>query len=211
MAIVITGIIVGAVGATLITSLRSNTQASAQMRSSRDAQLLSQYLLGDVQSAGPLAADATGATTGTHCLSSPIPSATARNVLHLSWTEASFAAVTPGVIHHASYWAFRPGATGPWTLVRYSCAENGPPSTITVLYQLESGTGASLVSSGGRLGLQITAVADDQTYRFEVLGRPRTPRVAARGRNPAPPPPPSYPNGPSHFGRVPRRAKEKQP
>lgn len=84
MAVLLTAVLVGAVAAALTTALRNQDSTRGLVADSVDAQILSTYLPGDVQNAGPAAGDLSTDPADTAGCSG----LTGDNVLALTWTDA---------------------------------------------------------------------------------------------------------------------------
>lgn len=191
ISIVILGVIAGAIAAAFITVLRNHEYSQKQIGETEDSLILTFWLGPDVQNATELGVDA-NPNTQTGCAASPVPTATNQNVLRLSWTDQS---TIPATARYAAYRAVQPSVTTPWTLVRYACVSGAAPSSVlTVVDHLQRATGATVVNTGSRLGLNVTTDVDGLVSTFEVTGTRRTPSVTSTTAPPPTSPPTSQPN-----------------
>jgi hypothetical protein len=150
--VVIIGVIIAAVGATMIVALRHHAGPGRTLGPSNDANLLSSYFTADVQSAS-LSDTAAGAASG--CAYSP-PAGTA-NVVALSWTDnAPVVPVSRAV-------AYRFDATA--------------PTLATVAHHVVGAT-ATVDTTDGAIDLDVTARAADAApsdrpfaFRLRAYGR----------------------------------------
>jgi prepilin-type N-terminal cleavage/methylation domain-containing protein len=164
------GIIIAAIAAAIIVSLKNDSRSADSLRGSRDAQTLALWLPSDVQSAGPTGIDPSAATP-TGCLNSPAQTATNFNVLRLTWTETT-------TTYYAAYRAVQTSGSEPWQLVRTYCTAGTAANTVIVVHNLANGSAATVVNTGSQLGLNITTSIGTPPYSFSVTGTPRTPNGA---------------------------------
>lgn len=185
LSIVIMGVVVGGVGAGIWTVLHNSDASKRQIGGSVDAQVLTSWLLPDVQSAGTSGASVDVApSTATGCASSPAYNAASNlNVLRLSWTDGSGATV------YAAYRAQQATPGDPWKLIRYFCTSGGTASTVTTVRYLESATAATVVNTSTRLGLTVATSVEGTPYSFTVTGTRRG--TAPSGVSPATSSPPN--------------------
>ncbi len=165
------GIIVAAIAAAVIVSLKNDNRSANSLRGSRDAQTLALWLPADVQSAAPTGGIDTNAATTTGCLNSPSQTAANFNVLRLMWTETA-------TTYFAAYRAVQPNLSQPWQLVRTYCTAGAVGNNVIVVRNLASGSSATVINNGTQLGLNIATSVSGATYSFSVTGTPRTPSGA---------------------------------
>jgi prepilin-type N-terminal cleavage/methylation domain-containing protein len=184
--IVVTSIIVGAIGAAFTTFFRNESYSRRQVGSTRDTLSLATWLPADVHSTAATGGVDTGATTGTGCANSPAYDVNAnRNVLRLT---------LPDVSSTTSYAAYRAELIdGRWVLRRYACAANATPTIVPVVRYLRDASAAVVIDTGSRLGLRITASVEGQESSFEVTGTRRTPSGTSTTSPPPTSPPTSRP------------------
>ena len=169
------GIIISAIAAAVIVSLKNDDRSATSLRGSRDAQTLSLWLPADVQSASPAGGADPNPATATGCLNSPARTATNLNVLRLMWTTET------ATTYYAAYRAVRPSPSQSWELVRTYCTAGTAATaanTVIVVRNLASGSGATVIQSGSQIGLSVTTSVSGTTYSFSVTGTPRTPNGA---------------------------------
>jgi prepilin-type N-terminal cleavage/methylation domain-containing protein len=185
--IVITSIIVGAIGVAFTTFFRNETYSRRQVGSTRDTLSLATWLPADVHSTVATGGVDVGASTGTGCANSPGYDANAnRNVLRLTMTDASTATTS-----YAAYRAELIG--GQWTLRRYACTANTVPTVVAVVRYLRDDSAAVVIDTGSRLGLRVTTSVEGQEGSFEVVGTRRTPSSTSTTSPPPTSPPTSRP------------------
>ena len=164
MAIVISGIILGPIAATLLVGLRTSDETSNRLVGSNDAQMLSVWLTPDVQSAGGQSGDvATSSNTDCSGIS---------NVLRLRWRETSGTTTTT---YHAAYAISQ--SSGEWRLIRYLCVNSGSATTHVVARNLASSTAASASANGTKVTVTVTeksTPANPTGYTFTVSAHRRT-------------------------------------
>jgi prepilin-type N-terminal cleavage/methylation domain-containing protein len=187
LATVITGIIVGALATALVIMLNSYPSSANRLAQSDNAQLLSSWLVPDVQSAsggdGPLAYNTpypgilipspqTQTTAITGC-GAPVPPSA--SVLKLTWADADY----PGTHFIADY---RKVGT---ELVRWYC-QNGSSPTPTVVGRDIASAHPIVTMDSVDLNVQTTKAITDTTsclpraapcYRFDVVASRRTPAL----------------------------------
>lgn len=119
MAIVMTAVIAGAVAAALSTALRNTDSTADRLGDTVDTQLLSTYLPGDIQNAGPNVGDistAPAATAGCTGL-------TGANALALRWTDAE-----SGAAYGITYRTLTVGTEQ--RLQRFTCGGTTPGASV---------------------------------------------------------------------------------
>jgi hypothetical protein len=165
MTIVISGIIMGPVAASLLVGLRTSDETSNRLTGSNDAQMLSIWLPPDVQSTGGTAGDV--ATSGnTDCSG-------VSNVLRLRWRETAGSTTTT----YSVAYAVAQAGTGEWRLVRYQCVDSGAATTHVVARNLANATAASATATGTKISMTVTEAstpANPTGYTFTVSGHRRT-------------------------------------
>jgi prepilin-type N-terminal cleavage/methylation domain-containing protein len=186
IAIVIGGILIGSIAGAVLTSLDIYSASGTRLVQSHDAQLVSSWLLPDVQSATTI--DTAAGTTTTSCATS-FP-ADSINVARLTWADtdpsssATFEAdyrtqsVADGAAPSARSDTAAVNAGS--ALVRYFCDNGGSPSETVVSHNVRSAS-AGLV--GPSVRLSVVDVVDGVTYPFTVQATPLMSEVAV-----APPP-----------------------
>src|SRR5271165_3208129 len=92
VATVVSSIIIGAIAGILIVTLRTYPQSAAKLTVSDNAQLLSSWLVPDVQSAGGSAGDIQTSPSVSGC--QPPSGVPAKGKLQLSWQDLSVAETT---------------------------------------------------------------------------------------------------------------------
>jgi prepilin-type N-terminal cleavage/methylation domain-containing protein len=187
--IVVTSVIVGAIGVAFTTFLRNEDYSRNQVGGTRDAFSLATWLPPDVQSTAASGGIDTTPTTATGCAGSPAYVAGAnRNVLRLTWSDTS---TTPATVYRAAYRAEVAG--GQWSLRRYSCTDNGTPTVLRVVRYLQGENAAVVVDTASRLGLRVTTDVEGVVTTVEVTGSRRTPSVTSTTSPPPTSPPTSRP------------------
>ena len=119
MTVVMTAVIIGAIAAALTTALRNDEATRDRVSDTVDTQLLSTYLPGDVQNAGPNAGDITkdpGETAGCTGLSGT-------NVLAVKWTDAE-----AGAPYGVTYRTLAVGTEQ--RLLRFTCGGATPGASV---------------------------------------------------------------------------------
>jgi prepilin-type N-terminal cleavage/methylation domain-containing protein len=162
--IVISGIIMGPIAASLLVGLRTSDETSNRLAGSSDAQLLSIWLPPDVQSAGGVAGDVS-TSSNTDCSG-------VTNTLRLQWRETSGSTTSTYV---AAY-AVRPNGTE-WRLVRYQCLNGGTATEHVVARNLANASAASASVNGTKVSMTVTEAstpANPTGYTFTVSGYRRT-------------------------------------
>lgn len=164
--IAILGVVIAPLAGALIISLRTTDETSNRLASSNDAQLLSIWLPGDVQSAGNQSGDVVAApTANTECSG-------VSNLLRLRWRETQSSTTT-----YVAAYAIRPGPDGTWRLVRYACTNSGSAITHVVARNLASASAGSVSVSGTKISVTLTTKGtptDPTGYTFTVSGNRRT-------------------------------------
>lgn len=172
IAIVILGIIVVPITGALVVTLRTTDETSNRMVASNDAQLLSFWLPGDIQSTGNDTLNANvldddtvyPPTVSTECSGRT-------NALRLEWVEQG----ASGSTYDAAY-AVVQAASGSWQLIRYFCVDGGPATSHVVARNLAGASAVSVSESGQTLTMTVTAAAtptEPSGYTFSVSGTRR--------------------------------------
>lgn len=163
IAIALTGVIVGPLGAALVVGFRSTSEANARLSESHDAQLATIYFSGDVQSADVIR-PAEMCITGTP-------------VVAFRWTEGT----TGTVLKVASYEVATDAARGERQLLRHLCSTPGGTRTTIVAHNLSAtdpptarcdGSLCAPLSTARDVRLGLTAASG---YTVELRGTRRTP------------------------------------
>ena len=164
MSIVISGIILGPIAASLLVGLRTSDETSNRLVGSNDAQMLSVWLTPDIQSAGGQSGDvATSSNTDCSGIS---------NVLRLRWRETSGSTTTT---YNAAYAVSQ--TDGEWRLIRYLCVDSGSATTHVVARNLASSSAATATANGTKVSMTVTEAntpANPTGYAFTVSGHRRT-------------------------------------
>ena len=165
MTIVISGIIMGPIAASLLVGLRTSDETSNRLAGSNDAQLLSIWLPPDVQSTGGTAGDvSTGSNTDCSGVS---------NALRLQWRETVGSTTSTYVVAYAVGQA----GTGEWRIVRHECLNGGSATTHVVARNLANASAVSAAARGTKVSLTVTEAstpANPTGYTFTVSGYRRT-------------------------------------
>lgn len=160
LAVVILGMIGGALTASIITGLKVTDGTSERIGESSDAQLASAYFAGDVQSAATVAP---GAVAG--C---PLPAGSAP-VVSFTWEDAA----DPTVPRVATW--FTHSAAGGRHLTRRFCEGSTVVATVTVSRSLGS-AGPQLACPGGCAGAPrraVLTVTETSGFSFTLAGTRR--------------------------------------
>ncbi len=194
--VVVMTIVLGALTMGVVTLLRTTGVTTDRLVGSHDAQLLTEWITTDIQSAAS-APDADPAKMP-GCKDDGPPTATG-NVAQMTWTDRS-----TGDKYHAAYRVEKvtDGPPAVWYLVRYFCKDNDdtPTTHFPVVRGLQDGSvcpigvvDASTVcvvpQPWPRFDLRITSVAGSQSYTFTVTVTGRTAKAAAMDVTP-----PSFPS-----------------
>ena len=167
MAIAIIAIVIGPVTMGVIVGLRTSDETASRLAGSNDAQLLSVWLPGDIQSAGNQSGDVVATpTANTECSG-------INNALRLKWREIQGSTTT-----YVAAYAVSANGTGVWRLIRYYCVNGGTATQHVVARNLSSGTAASVTVSGTKVSMTVTEKStptDPTSYTFTVSGNRRTP------------------------------------
>lgn len=164
--IAILGVVIAPLTAALIVALRTTDETSNRLAGSNDAQLLSIWLPGDIQSAGNQSGDIVAApTANTECSG-------VTNLLRLRWRETQSTTTT-----YVAAYAIRSGPDGTWRLVRYSCVNGGAATTHVVARNLAATSAGSVSVTGTKVAVTLTEQAtptEPAGYSFTVSGNRRT-------------------------------------
>ena len=161
--VVILGVIVGAIANVFLVSFRTTGATDDRIAQSHDAQLLSFWILTDLQSTTQ-SAITTSTTAATGCSGSP---SDANNVLRLGWTD-----LTSNTTYAADYRAEQ--VSGTWTLERYYCVAGQAPSSFAVVHNLASPTSAAAAVTGSTVTVSVTTnTAGNRPFTFSVTGKSR--------------------------------------
>ena len=159
MTVVMTAIIVGAIGAALTPALRNEPAARDRIGDTVDTQLLSTYLPGDIQNAGAGASDvskAPGETAGCTGLSGT-------NVLALRWTDAE-ALASYGV-------TYRTQAVGSeQRLLRFACGGATPGAAVIARGLAPVGGASADLTDNPRIVFTLTS-AKGYASKLSVMRR----------------------------------------
>lgn len=154
VAIVILGLIVAAVSASLIVGLRTTDDSATRLIESHDAQLVTVYLPPDIQAASDVVASP---ASNSECSGGS-------NLLRLRWTE------TIGGVTTTYTAAYRLVDAPPVKeLVRYFCVGIGTPQEIVVAHNVASAPDPAL--AGPRVSVTVT---EQSGYSFTISARRRT-------------------------------------
>lgn len=159
MTVVMTAVIIGAIAAALSTALRNDAAAGERVADSVDTQLLSTYLPGDVQNAGPNAGDVSktaGDTAGCSGLSGT-------NVLAVKWTDAE-----AGASYGVTYRTLTVGSEQ--RLLRFTCGGATPGATIIARGLATSGGADANLTGDPRIVFTLTS-ARGYTSKLSVMRR----------------------------------------
>lgn len=197
--VVILTVVLGALAMGVVTLLRTSGVTTDRLIASHDAELLSQWLTTDVQSAATAPNVLPGTKPGCTAAEDLSLPATG-NVARMTWTDRS-----TGLVYQAAY-RVQQVAPARFQLVRYFCQQGQPSTHFPVVRALKDGT----VCSGGvtganavcvvtqpwpRFDLAVTSVSGDEVYPFTATatGRTATAGIDSTGPQPVAAPPPGSP------------------
>jgi prepilin-type N-terminal cleavage/methylation domain-containing protein len=180
--VVVMTIVLGALTMGVVTLLRTTGVTTDRLVGSHDAQLLTEWITTDVQSAA--STPNLTSTTKPGCADDASLPASGINVAQMTWTDRS-----TGLVYHAAYRTEQINAGPPavWYLVRYFCQEGQPSTHFAVIRGLKDGSvcpsgvpgtppeaACVLTATWPRFDLQIVTVANAQSYTFTATATGRT-------------------------------------
>jgi prepilin-type N-terminal cleavage/methylation domain-containing protein len=166
LSITVLGIIVGALGSAFVVLLSNYSAVGSRAAQSHDSQLLSSWLLPDVQSAGSgITVPGTTAPAGsvdTNSLSafpgqcSGLPAVSPSvNVVTMTWQDADTQGTTLNAISYR-----REGSAAPYVLARYVCLVGQPQTRNVVGHNVQFVTAALTTN---RISIQVTSMVGTTT------------------------------------------------
>lgn len=130
----ITGVIALVIAACIIVGLKTTNATATRLAESHDAQILSTYLVADVQSVSETGYSTVSSTpTGCGPAGDESQFGSSKNVLTMSWIQSQ---PGPATSYVAAYRSAKNLATAEWQLLRYACTNGGAATDIVVARQL---------------------------------------------------------------------------
>lgn len=172
VAMAITAIITATVGSAMVVGLRTADATGERLDESHDAQLLSTYLIADLQSVAEAGTTTSFMTTAAVCPASEAGYTSASNVLRLTWTQSRPTSIT----YTAEYRRAFETATQQWVLLRKTCSSAGASTMLVVVHQLHATT-LPVADATQPPNVTLT-ITEPSGYRYSVSGVRRTPDAA---------------------------------
>jgi prepilin-type N-terminal cleavage/methylation domain-containing protein len=176
ISVVITSFITLVIASCIIVGLKTTDATAARLAESHDAQMLSTYLVADVQSASESGVNtAAGTSSGCGPAGDEGSYTSDSNVLRFSWTQTEPA---PAVDYTASYRLAKNSSTGEWQLRRNACKDGAAATSTVVARQLADPSTSPPVVDISHLPAISLTLTEPSGYKFTVEAIRRTPPVS---------------------------------